>query len=88
MSSWNVHKRHVLDSNLPLSHRFSHLRSLVNIMQHHFQCDRAEVVRRLKDATGVHVEGVAGRRGRTAENLAQLLSTLEHWRDTALDRTD
>lgn len=88
MSSWNVHKRHVLDSNLPLPHRFSHLRSLVNKMQHHLECGRAEVVRHLHDATGVNVEGKAGNDGRTAENLPLLLAALEEWRDEALGGAD
>ena len=56
MSSFNVHKAHVLDSSLPIENRFSHLRSCMNKLANLLGCSRVILVERISSSTGVNVE--------------------------------
>ncbi len=56
MSSFNTHKKHVLDKNEILSHRYSHLRSCLNKISNNLSCSRQELVVSIKQETGVNVE--------------------------------
>lgn len=56
MSSFNVHKSHVLDSSLPIKNRFSHLRSCLNKVANLEGCARVVLVDRILSETGVNVE--------------------------------
>lgn len=64
MSSFNTHKRHVLDKNEPLNHRYSHLRSCVNKIANLLSCSRQELIGCIKRETGINVEETS-----TEENL-------------------
>ena len=56
MSSFNIHKAQVLDSSLPISDRFSHLRSCLNKVANLEGCTRAALVERIFAETGINVE--------------------------------
>ena len=56
MSSFNVHKSHVLDVGLPIKQRFSHLRSCLNKVANLKGCTRASLVENIISETGINVE--------------------------------
>jgi hypothetical protein len=79
MSSFNVHKAHVLNSSLPINNRFSHLRSCLNKVANLLGCSRAALVEKISFATGVNVE-----QGVTEVDLLTAFNYLLHLRTEKL----
>ncbi len=73
MSSFNVHKSHVLDSALPIEQRYTHFRSCLNKVANLKGCTRYALVESIASKTGVNVE----RGGSEAELLLVLELLLE-----------
>lgn len=69
MSSFNVHKSHILDSSLPIGNRFSHLRSCVNKVANLLDCTRAELIELINNSTYIDVEN--------GKNEAELLKAFD-----------
>lgn len=55
MSSFITHKRMVEDPNLPLTHRFSHARSCLNMVAEHGKLSRAQLIVQIELKCGVNM---------------------------------
>ena len=82
MSSFNVHKSHVLDSGLPIENRFSHLRSCLNKIANLIGCSRAILVERISSSIDVSVEN-----GNSEEELLKAFEFLLNVRAEQLNET-
>jgi biotin operon repressor len=81
MSSFNVHKSHVLDSSLPIENRFSHLRSCLNKVANLLGCSRATLVEKINSSIGVNVE-----KGNSEVDLLNAFEFLLKLRDEQLHK--
>jgi hypothetical protein len=81
MSSFNVHKSHVLDSSLPIENRFSHLRSCLNKVANLLGCSRAILVERINSSISVNVE-----KGKSEADLLNAFEFLLKLRDEQLHK--
>lgn len=81
LSSFNTHKRFVLNAEEPLNFRYSHLRSCVNKVANLLRLRRQEVIEMIRDGTGVDVDHNA-----SEQELLIALDFLENQRNTRLGR--
>lgn len=56
MSSFNVHRTHVLNNDEPIEHRYSHLRSCLNKVANLLLCTRSQLINQVISETGINVE--------------------------------
>ena len=56
--SFNSHKRKILDANLPLSHRGSHLRSCLNHVANQMDMARSELILKIKNEIGIDLNQI------------------------------
>lgn len=77
--SYNSHQKLILDSTLPLEHRFSHLRSCALIVSNLLGQKRSEVVAAIHEQTGINIEQLSNE-----EYLLKALDNLNKIRTTAL----
>ena len=56
--SFNSHKRKILDANLPLSHRGSHLRSCLNHVANQMEISRSELILKIRNEIGIDLNQI------------------------------
>lgn len=79
--SYNAHQKLILDSTLPMTHRFSHLRSCAVILSNLLGQKRSEVVTSIQTQTGINIEQLGNE-----EQLLKALDNLNEIRATALKK--
>ena len=78
--SYNWHQKRVLDSALPLSHRYSHLRSCALSVASLLKRRRSAIISEVRERTGINIEG-----GGDEAQLLHALGCLNEIRATALE---
>ena len=56
MSSFNVHRKEVLDSSNDITHRYSHARSCLNKVANFTGLTRSELILKAEKVTGVNLD--------------------------------
>ena len=56
--SFNSHKRKILDANLPLSHRGSHLLSCLNHVANQMEISRSELILKIRNEIGIDLNQI------------------------------
>lgn len=77
--SYNSHLKLALDQALPLSHRFSHLRSCALIVSNLLRQKRSNVVSSIQSQTGINIEQLG-----SEEQLLKAVDCLNEIRLAAL----
>jgi len=78
--SYNSHQRFVLDSTLPLPHRYSHLRSCALKISFLLKRQRSDIIADVFDRTGINIEKL----GDEAQ-LIRALNCLNEMRSAVLE---
>lgn len=76
--SYNTHQKSVLDPALPISHRFSHLRSCALLVARLLKQQRSEIVAQIRERTGINIE-----HSRSENELLTALESLNEIRAAA-----